>query len=114
MRTSTSTKSGMRRPKRRAKTLEFHEKIRFRRLEKGLDQTEAATRAGVRKSTWNGWEHGVEPHAKAAVRVAKALETTAEHLFGDDAPAPDERPTLMPDPSTPPDASSASSDARAA
>ena len=89
MRSNTSTKVAVRRPKRRAKTLEFHEKIRFRRLEKGLDQTEAATRAGVRKSTWNGWEHGVEPYAKAAVRVAKVLDTTAEDLFGDDpAPAP--------------------------
>jgi DNA-binding XRE family transcriptional regulator len=61
--------------------------LRARRRQCGLTQTELATRAGVSRQLVAAVESGQNtPGVDAALRLARALSTTVEELFGD-APA---------------------------
>lgn len=91
------------------------QRLRAARKARGWSLADASEGTGYAKSSWQVWESGVFPPADRALTIAAALGVTVEDIWGAQ-PLPvelpdDERPTLTPDPSTPPDASP---DARAA
>lgn len=52
-----------------------------------LTQVETAKRAEITVRAYQKYENeGQTPNAKVAIRIAKALASTVENLFGDDAP----------------------------
>ena len=61
----------------------MNERIKERREYFGLSQRELARRVGVGKTTSAGREVGDRlPNVETAIRIARALETTVEQLWG--------------------------------
>lgn len=61
----------------------MNERIKERREYFGLSQRELARRVGVGKTTISeieGWDR--LPNVETAIRIARALETTVEQLWG--------------------------------
>ena len=51
------------------------------RLKADMTQRELAARLGVAQQAVSSWEHGQEPRASTAVRLAAALGTTADAIW---------------------------------
>lgn len=65
------------------------ERIRQRRLEKGMSENLLAALVGVEKISLIRWEEGVNtPHPKNLFKLAKVLDTPFSWLVGDDADQP--------------------------
>jgi transcriptional regulator with XRE-family HTH domain len=67
------------------KEVEFSEKVRVKRAEKGLTQAELAKQAGVTQATISRIESGelTQLMSDALKRLAAALEVTVDFLVGD-------------------------------
>ena len=64
------------------------DRLRAARRTRGLTQQELAALIGVPQSTIGRLEtNRHEPSLRIALRLARALDTTVEHLFGDEDPA---------------------------
>lgn len=60
-------------------------KMKFRRIELNLSQTELAARAGVTRQTIGLIESGeFNPSIKLCIAICKALDTTLNDLFWED------------------------------
>jgi len=60
-------------------------KMKFRRIELNMSQTELAQRAGVTRQTIGLIEAGeFNPSIKLCIAICKALETTLDQLFWED------------------------------
>lgn len=80
-------------------------RIRTRRVELGLTQAELATAVHVSQKQISNWETGTHPTSGYFIRLAKALECSADYLLGlSDDPlghlresdlSPDERQLIM-------------------
>ena len=55
--------------------------IALLRLKQHLTRTELAQRADVRRGTVERAESGLGVAVRSALRIARALDTTVEHLF---------------------------------
>jgi transcriptional regulator with XRE-family HTH domain len=58
-------------------------RLRATRLQAGLSQAQLAERAGTRQYSVSRWEQGKFPQVPAAIRIAAALDTTVEAVWGD-------------------------------
>lgn len=63
--------------------------LRRLRTEAGLSMAQLAERAGVIKPSLQKWEAGVVPNVESAIRIARALGTTPEAIWGASLPAAD-------------------------
>lgn len=62
----------------------MNEKLKDLRDYHGISQRELARRIGVGKTTISEIERGVRlPNVLTAIRIARALETTVEEIWGD-------------------------------
>lgn len=62
----------------------MNEKLRDLRDYHGISQSELARRVGVGKTTISEIERGDRlPNVLTAIRIARALETTVEEIWGD-------------------------------
>ena len=62
----------------------MHEKLKQRREELRLTQKNVAQKIGIAESAYQRYERGVrEPSVSAAIKLAKALNTTVEYLYSD-------------------------------
>ena len=60
-------------------------KMKFRRIELNMSQTELAQRAGVTRQTIGLIEAGeFNPSIKLCIAICKALDTTLDQLFWED------------------------------
>jgi transcriptional regulator with XRE-family HTH domain len=68
------------------KKMSFAERLRKKRVEAGLSQTELATHAGIHIRTVQNYESGYRyPNSLAiTVKLAAALNTTSEYLLGEE------------------------------
>lgn len=63
---------------------EMNERLRERREWRGATQSEVAKCAGISLKSYQRIEHGTqEPTVRTAIRIARALGTSAEALFGE-------------------------------
>ena len=63
----------------------MNEKLKDLRDYHGISQRELARRIGVGKTTISEIERGDRlPNVLTAIRIARALETTVEEIWGDD------------------------------
>jgi transcriptional regulator with XRE-family HTH domain len=64
--------------------LVFHNRrMAARRIELGLMQAEVAAKAGMKQGQWTRYEVGINaPGSDALVRIARALECSADYLLG--------------------------------
>lgn len=53
------------------------------RLQKGLTQKQAAEAIGIAESAYQRYEHDTIPLAPMACKIAKALGTTVEEIYGE-------------------------------
>lgn len=58
-------------------------KLKIAREKNGLTQKQVAETVGIAESAYQRYEHGRIPTAKTAVKIARALRTTVEALYGD-------------------------------
>lgn len=59
-------------------------KLKKRREELNLTQKQVAERCGIKESHYQGYENDRHaPIVSMAIKIAKALETTVESLWGD-------------------------------
>ena len=49
----------------------------------GLTQKEVAKKVGVSERMYQKYEYGTTPNAETAIRIAKALNSTVEELWGE-------------------------------
>ena len=57
-------------------------KLKKRREALGLTQRQVAEKIGIAESAYQRYERGVvEPSVSAAIKLAKALNTTVEYLY---------------------------------
>lgn len=60
--------------------------LRERRIELGLTQLQVAQSSGLAESAYQRYERGEsEPRVTAAIRLARALNTTVEKIYDTDA-----------------------------
>ncbi|MEY8436041.1 helix-turn-helix transcriptional regulator [Streptococcus hyointestinalis] len=61
----------------------FAERLKEKRLEKGITQQEIADKLHVNRVTYTNWEKGNrEPNFKNLIELANLLETTTDYLLG--------------------------------
>ncbi|WP_421038407.1 helix-turn-helix domain-containing protein [Streptococcus hyointestinalis] len=61
----------------------FAERLKEKRLEKGITQQEIADKLHVNRVTYTNWEKGNrEPNFKTLIELANILETTTDDLLG--------------------------------
>ena len=74
------------------------QRLRAARKARGWSLQDAADATALPKSSWQGWEEGVFPPADRAIKIAAALSTTVEAIWGQ-LPADDanEEPTKAPE-----------------
>ena len=61
------------------------ERLKNRRIELGYTQREIAKKLGIPYQVYQRYENGkVIPNAIMTCKIAKALQTTAEELYGED------------------------------
>ena len=58
-------------------------KLKIAREKNGLTQKQVAETVGIAESAYQRYERGRIPTAKTAVKIARALRTTVEALYGD-------------------------------
>ena len=59
-------------------------KLRAARLDAGLTQRQAAEKSEISERIYQEYEYDrCEPGVRTAIRIAKALDTTVESIFGD-------------------------------
>ena len=58
-------------------------KLREEREKSGLTQKQVAAAVGIDVRNYQYYELGRVPSAKTAVKIARALNTTVEELYGD-------------------------------
>ena len=58
-------------------------RLKEKRLALGLTQAEVAEIVGIETSAYQRYEYGRLPNAKTAVKIARALDTTVENLYGE-------------------------------
>lgn len=57
-------------------------RIKQKREELNLTQKQIADKIGIAESAYQRYEYGRLPNAKMAVKIARALKTTVEELYG--------------------------------
>ena len=63
--------------------MDFKDKLREQRIEKGLTQKEVAELLGLSKTCYAGYEQGYrEPDFKTLIRICKLFEVSADYLLG--------------------------------
>lgn len=73
------------------------QRLRAARKARGWSLQDAADATALPKSSWQGWEEGVFPPADRAIKIATALGTTVEAIWGQLPDDADEGPTKAPE-----------------